>query len=76
MRPHNIVNKRKLTYSDSDLPYEHYAPAYGYQLASDNRYDKKNWDEIERQIQRSWESQNDEAWEKVADAVSYGFLIR
>ena len=65
-----------LTYSEGDLPYEHYAPAYryGYQLASDKRYDNKNWDEIETQVQRGWEGQRETVWMTVADAISYGFL--
>ena len=65
-----------LTYSDGDLPYERYASAYryGYQLASDKRYDKKDWNEIETQVQRGWERQDERAWMTVADAVSYGFL--
>ena len=50
-----------LVYSDGELPYEHYAPAYryGYQLASDKRYDKKDWYEIETQVQQAWERHYD-----------------
>jgi hypothetical protein len=64
------------TYSDGDLPYEHYAFAYryGYQLARDERYDKKNWCEIETQVQQAWERQHETGWITVADAISYGFL--
>jgi len=65
-----------LTYSDGDLPYENYAPAYryGYQLASDTRYHKKDWDDIEPHIQRTWVRQDDKDWSAVAEAVRYGFL--
>jgi len=65
-----------LVYSDGELSYEHYAPAYryGYQLASDERYDKKDWYEIETQAQQAWERQYDTRWGTVTDAVSYGFL--
>ena len=67
-----------LTYSDGDLSCDDYVAAYcyGYQLAGNARYDTKNWDEIEGQIQRSWEKESDKTWETVADAVSYGFLKR
>jgi len=65
-----------LVYSDGELPFEYYAPAYryGYHLASDQRYDKKDWYEIETQAQQAWERQYDTIWGKVMDAVSYGFL--
>jgi hypothetical protein len=65
-----------LTYSDDNLPYENYAPAYryGYQLASDTRYHEQDWDDIEPQIQRTWGRQQDTDWSTVADAVRYGFL--
>ena len=65
-----------LTYSGGDFSYELYAPAYryGYQLASDERYDKKNWGEIETQVQQAWERQHETVWMKVVDAISYGFL--
>lgn len=65
-----------LTYTDGDLPYECYALAYryGFQAASDTRYAKKNWEEIELQIQRTWEQQHDKDWGTIRDAVSYGFL--
>jgi hypothetical protein len=67
-----------LTYSDGDLSYDDYVSAYcyGYQLAGDARYGTKDWDEVETQIQRSWEKEDDRAWETVVDAVSYGFLKR
>ena len=67
-----------LTYSDGDLSYDDYVAAYcyGYQLAGNARYDTKNWDEIEGQIQRSWEKEGDKTWETVVDALSYGFLKR
>ena len=65
-----------LFYSDGELPYEHYASAYryGYQLASDQRYDKKDWYEIETHAQQAWERQYATIWGTVADAASYGFL--
>ena len=65
-----------LTYSDCNLPYEDYAPAYryGYQLASDERYDKKDWYEVETQVQQAWERQHETVWMTVVDAISYGFL--
>ncbi len=64
-----------LTYSDGSLPYEAYAPAYryGYQLASDERYDKKDWCEIEAHALQDWEKQFETGWRTVVDAISYGF---
>jgi len=67
-----------LTYSEGELSYEDYVSAYcyGYQLACDERYGKKDWDEVESLIQQSWEKEDDRTWETVVDAVSYGFLKR
>lgn len=63
------------TYSEGSLPYEAYAPAYryGYQLASDELYDKKDWCEIETHAQQTWERQGESRWATVVDAISYGF---
>lgn len=75
--PYNSVFRSHcyLTYEDSNLPYEHYAPAYryGYQLASDERYDKKDWCEIETHVQQAWQKHNATDWMSVVDAISYGF---
>jgi hypothetical protein len=32
---------------------------YGYQLADDAHYGKKGWHEVETQIQRSWEKEDE-----------------
>lgn len=63
------------TYADSEVPYESYASAYcrGYQLANDERYETKDWDDIQAQVRRDWERHNGKAWTTVADAVCYGF---
>jgi hypothetical protein len=66
-----------LVYSDNtELPYEHYAPAYcyGYQLARDNRLFNKRWEDIESHVQKDWQRQRADSWQTMADAIYYGFL--
>jgi len=55
--------------------YERYQPAYqyGYTLATDSRYRGRNWSEIEPEVRKSWNTQNQNSWEEFKDAVQYGW---
>jgi hypothetical protein len=59
-------------YSTSGYPYARYEPAYryGYDLAYDERYLERDWDEIEPEARRDWEREHpDSLWEDVKDAA-------
>jgi len=55
--------------------YERYQPAYqyGYTLATDSRYQGRNWSEIEPEVRKVWNTQNQNTWEDFKDAVRYAW---
>lgn len=58
------------------LPFDTYAPAYdfGYQMAGEPRYRGKNFNDVEADLRRDYERWNpNSTWEKVKDAVRYGW---
>ena len=64
------------TYGQSGGRYEDYASAYrfGSRMASDQRYSQYRWSDVEPDVQREWESSNaGHPWERVKDAVRYGW---
>jgi len=62
-------------YANSGLTYERYQPAYryGYSLANDQRYRGRNWNEIESDVRRDWESQKQGPWENFKDSIRYAW---
>jgi len=53
-----------------------YQPAYryGYTLAGDQRYHGRQWQDIEMDARRDWESRNPNSrWEDVRDAIQYSW---
>jgi uncharacterized protein (TIGR02271 family) len=63
------------TYSRMGGNYDRYQPAYryGYTLATDDRYHGRNWNEIEPEVHRAWNTQNQGTWEDFKDAVQYSW---
>jgi uncharacterized protein (TIGR02271 family) len=56
--------------------YEDYAPAYryGHGLASDPRYSGRDWNAIEADARRDWESRSSgSTWDQIKGAVRYGW---
>lgn len=55
--------------------YNQYRPAYryGYNLATDARYQDRSWDEIETDARHGWEDYNQGTWEDFKDAVRRGW---
>jgi uncharacterized protein (TIGR02271 family) len=68
-------NDFRSRYGDSGR-YEDYAPAYryGYEMASDERYRGRNFNDVERDIQADYVRRNpNSTWERMKDAVRYGW---
>lgn len=65
----------KTTYSSMGSNFDRYQPAYryGYTLATDDRYRGRNWTDIEPEIHRAWNNQNQGTWEDFKDAVRYSW---
>jgi uncharacterized protein (TIGR02271 family) len=65
----------KTTYSSLGGNFDRYQPAYryGYTLATDERYRGRNWSDIESDVRRSWDNQNQGTWEDFKDAVRYSW---
>lgn len=56
--------------------FSRYQPAYryGYALATDERYtDYDNWDRLEADARRDWDSDANTTWEEAKDAVHYAW---
>lgn len=69
-------NHWQTAYGTSGQRYEDYAPAYQYgaTLGTDERYRGMDWSSSEPTIRAQWESAHPQnAWEKVKDAVQYGW---
>lgn len=63
-------------YGSSGGSYEDYAPGYtyGYQAASDPRYQGRNWDEVQFDLRTGYGSQYpNSTWEKMKDSIRYGW---
>jgi len=63
-------------YGSSGDRYETYEPAYeyGYRSASDDRWQGRNWSEVESDLRSDWERRNPgSTWERMKDSVRYGW---
>lgn len=63
-------------YASSGARYDEFEPAYryGYDMGSDQRYSGRQWEDIEADAQRDWESKNpSSAWERFKAAVRHGW---
>ncbi len=64
------------SFRSSGYGYERYQPAYqyGYNLATENRYRGRNWNEIEADARRDWEMRHPgDAWSDFKDAVRHAW---
>lgn len=63
------------TMPDSGYTYEQYQPAYryGYDLATNTRYQEMNWDQVEPEARRYWDERNPGTWERIKNAVRYAY---
>jgi len=55
--------------------YDRFQPAYryGYTLATDKRYQGRNWADVEPEARKAWNTQNNNSWEDFKDAVQYSW---
>ena len=64
------------SFRSSGYGYERYQPAYqyGYGLATENRYRGRNWNDIEADARRDWETRHpSDAWDDFKDAVQHAW---
>ena len=63
------------TYGNRGASYDRYAPAYrhGSELASDQRYANRDWNDVESDARQTWSSRNSGNWDDFRDAVRYGW---
>ena len=65
-------------YGTSGARYDEYAPAYQYgnRLFGDQRYQGRDWTDIESDVRQDWERTNPGgAWERFKAAVRHGFDV-
>jgi hypothetical protein len=63
-------------YAAQGSTYEDFDPAYryGHALASDTRFDGRNWDEIETEARAEWERRHPQSgWERFKSAVRHAW---
>lgn len=62
-------------YRSSGGSYDQMQPAYryGYDLASDARYNGREWNDVESTVRTSWEKDRPGTWESMKDAVRYAW---
>jgi len=55
--------------------YDRYQPAYryGYTLASDSRYQGRQWSDVEAQARKDWNSKHQNSWEDFKDDIRYAW---
>jgi len=66
----------KTRYAATGASYETYSPAYryGYEMASDPRYKGRSFDQVEADLRSDYGRRYPQsAWEKMKDAVRYGW---
>jgi len=67
------------TYGSTGGTYDDYAPAYGFgsDMARDQRYSGRKWDDVENDLRTDWSSRygsnTGSTWEKMKDAVKHGW---
>ncbi len=58
--------------SSADSSYDHYQPGYRYGYEAANRYQDRNWNDVEGDLSKSWESyehRGGSTWQQVKDAA-------
>jgi len=55
--------------------YDRYQPAYqyGYTLASDSRYQGRNWSDVEAEARKNWNTKYQNSWEDFKDDIRYAW---
>jgi uncharacterized protein (TIGR02271 family) len=63
------------TYGSRGGTYDDYMPAYrsGFTYANDPRYANREWNDVEMDLRRDWDTRGEGTWEEVKDAVRYGW---
>lgn len=59
----------------TDYTYDQFRPAYryGYDLATDETYRGRNWNDIEMDARSRWEERNPGTWERFKDSVRHAW---
>jgi len=68
-------NNFKTVYANTGMTYEQCAPAYQYgsQMRDNQRYAGRDWTAIEPDARRDWESRSPGTWDRMKNAVRYGW---
>jgi len=62
-------------YANRGFSYENYAPAYqfGNTYANDERYRNREWNTVEPELRRDWETRGHGKWEDFKESIRYGW---
>ena len=71
----NFRTNWKSTYGTLGGAYEDYEPAYryGYDLTSYPRYQGQNWNAIETDVRRDWETRYPNSWDRFKNSIRYAW---
>jgi hypothetical protein len=61
--------------ANTGYPYDYYEPAYrfGYERATSRMYTDRDWDDVEPEFRRDWESRNPGSWEQFKASVRHAW---
>jgi hypothetical protein len=66
----NYRNRPYASYADRD--YDFYQPGYRYGFESANRFENRDWNDVESDLSKNWnkyEHRGNSTWEQMKDAV-------
>jgi hypothetical protein len=71
----NFRNDYDTNYGSGDYSWDEFSSAYryGYDVANDNRYTGRSWEEIESTLHGGWDDDNYGPWDRFKDAVRYAW---
>jgi hypothetical protein len=68
-------NNWRTNYGNQGGTYEDYAVAYryGYEVSSDPRYRGRDWNSVQYDLQRDWETRQPGTWDRMKNPVRYAW---
>jgi hypothetical protein len=68
-------NDYQTRYGTSGVAYEQVEPAYryGYDMANDPRYRGRDWNAVQNDLQRDWETRQPGTWSRFSNSVRYAW---
>ncbi len=66
-------NHFQTNYADRGYTYDQYSPVYRYGYSLADRYQGREWADVEPEARRYWDERNPNTWEEFKDSVRYAW---